>query len=89
MVSPPAGATCQISKAGTTEEKCLQTIMAPCIHPHVCKAGPARLRPHRAVMVALKNVFTKAGAEVDLERAMPCLYTVAPTGVITEAILDD
>ena len=70
------------------EEKCLTSITAPCVHPHVCKAGPARLRPHRAVMTTCKHALRKAGAEVDLERALPYLYVVSPGGIVTKAILD-
>eukprot|EP00973_Karenia_brevis_P085157 11819358-Karenia_brevis.AAC.1 len=46
-VEVPAGTTCQLTKAGG-EEGCLHAVTAPCEHPHVCKVGPARLRPHRA-----------------------------------------
>eukprot|EP00973_Karenia_brevis_P086056 11933487-Karenia_brevis.AAC.1 len=50
-VQCPAGAVCQIMKAGQSEtEKCLQTLDSPLTHPHLCKCGPARLRPHRSLM---------------------------------------
>eukprot|EP00973_Karenia_brevis_P042716 5911891-Karenia_brevis.AAC.1 len=50
--------------------------------------GPARLRPHRGVMVALQHVCERGGAAVDLERALPALYRIADDGNVTEAILD-
>ena len=75
LVSVPAGSVCHIMKVGD-EEKCLTSITAPCVHPHVCKAGPARLR-HRAVMTTCKHALRKAGAEIDLERALPYLYVVS------------
>ena len=80
LVAVPAGTTCQITKRGTDDEdKCLHAITMPCVHPHVCKAGLARLRPHRAVMLTLKQALRRAGAEVDLERALPYLCMVAIT----------
>ena len=39
-------------------------------------------------MVALKRTLEKAGAEADLERAVPSLYRVDPDGKVKEAILD-
>eukprot|EP00973_Karenia_brevis_P026021 3590341-Karenia_brevis.AAC.1 len=50
--------------------------------------GPARLRPHRAVVRALQKVCERGGAEVDLERAIPALFRVGADGKIIEAILD-
>ena len=88
IVQPPAGATCQIAKRGDDEDRCLRTITSPCVHPHKCKAGPARLRPHRAVMMSIKKILVKSGAGVDTERAIPQPYRVAPDGVVKEAILD-
>eukprot|EP00973_Karenia_brevis_P087450 12125089-Karenia_brevis.AAC.1 len=87
IVEVPAGTTCQLTKAGG-EERCLHAIAAPCEHPHLCKIGPARLRPHRAVMVAAKRTLERAGGEVDLERAVPSLYRFEPDGKVREAILD-
>eukprot|EP00973_Karenia_brevis_P032506 4483446-Karenia_brevis.AAC.1 len=45
MVTVPDGAVCQITK--NSGDKCLHTLTEPLVHPHVCKMGPARLRPHR------------------------------------------
>ena len=88
LVVMPQGAVCQISKASDVDDKCLTAMTDQCIHPHLCKRGPARLRPHRAVMVGLKNILVRAGAEVDLERAIPSLYRIDTEGKVTEAILD-
>ena len=60
----------------------------PLLHPHIRKFGPARLRPHRAVLLSLKRTLARAGVEDDLDRAGPYLYTEQPDGRIVEAILD-
>eukprot|EP00973_Karenia_brevis_P054962 7642223-Karenia_brevis.AAC.1 len=86
IVSVPPGAVCQITKQ--SGEQCLHTVTSPCEHPHLCKAGSARLRPHKAVMVAVKSICEKQGAFVDLERAIPQLYQLSDDGVVKEAILD-
>ena len=39
-------------------------------------------------MVSLKKCVARAGAEADLERAMPYLYRLQPDGKVKEAILD-
>ena len=70
------------------DDKCGQQLDEPCAHPHLCKLGPARQRPHRAVNVCLKQMLTRAGAEVDLERVVPSLYHVGSDGRFVEAILD-
>eukprot|EP00973_Karenia_brevis_P029370 4050513-Karenia_brevis.AAC.1 len=70
------------------DERCLEEITEPPIHPHKCKAGSARLRPHRAIMMTLKKYIVKSGAEADLERALPYLYRMEPDGRVKEAILD-
>jgi len=70
IVEVPAGTLCQMPKANS-DEGCLHDVATPWVHPHVCKCGPARLRPHRAVMVALKRTLEKAGVEADLERSGP------------------
>ena len=44
----------------------------------LCKLGPARLRPHKAVVSALAMQLRKTGAEVDLERVVPELLEGAP-----------
>ena len=88
LVQMPRGALCQISKSSDVDDKCQAEMTDPCVHPHLCKRGPARQRPHRALMVSLKQVLERAGAEVDLERAIPALYRVDSDGKVTEAILD-
>ena len=40
------------------------------------------------MLEGLYRVLQKAGCFVDAERAVPCLYRVSNTGVVTEAILD-
>ena len=86
VVSAPSGAVCQIKR--NDGDPCLHAITNPCVHPHICSKGPARLRPHKAVMVAMEQVCKRGGAGVDLERAIPALYRVASDGKVTEAILD-
>ena len=39
-------------------------------------------------MLTTKKVVEKCGAAADLERALPCLYRVAPDGAVKEAVLD-
>eukprot|EP00973_Karenia_brevis_P040624 5618793-Karenia_brevis.AAC.1 len=51
-VRPPQGAMCQITAANG--EQCLRQMDSTCVHPLLCKKGPARLRPHRAIMLAVK-----------------------------------
>ena len=88
MVSVPAGAVCQIPKASEGGEHCLCSLETEIVHPYLCKAGPARLRPHRSLAETLAREAKKLGAHVDLERACPDLYQVRENGHITEAILD-
>eukprot|EP00973_Karenia_brevis_P030675 4229119-Karenia_brevis.AAC.1 len=70
------------------EERCLEEIGDPPMHPHKCKAGSARLRRHRAIMITLKKYLVRFGAEADLERALPYLFRMEPDGKVKEAILD-
>ena len=86
LVRAPSGSTCQIVKKDG--DKCLHTITNPCVHPHLCGKGPARLRPHRGVMEAAEKIFRRSGAATDLERAIPALYRVTEDGKVTEATLD-
>eukprot|EP00973_Karenia_brevis_P035054 4834327-Karenia_brevis.AAC.1 len=60
MVKAPVGTTCQMSKKADAEDKCLHAVANPVVHPHTCKVGPARLRPHRAVMVSVKKTLERA-----------------------------
>ena len=54
----------------------------------MCKCGPARLRPHRSLLVTLLRLLRKEGCFADEERAVPCLYRIDENGRVTEAILD-
>ena len=54
----------------------------------VCKAGPARLRPHRALQHKLGQLLVASGANVDYERPVPDMYRIRPDGTVQEAILD-
>lgn len=86
-VQVPAGAVCQIPRKDDME-KCLTAIDNPMVHPFVCEQGPARLRIHRSLNNKLALLLRKTGAHVDLERAVPALFTVDGHGNTTEAILD-
>ena len=57
------------------------------LHSQLCKMGPARMRPHRAVQTTLGGLLRNTGAHVDLERAIPELFTWQGQKC-TEAILD-
>ena len=57
-------------------------------HPQLCKQGPARMRPHRALAHALARVLRACRAEVDIERVVPELVRVGDTGVVQEAVMD-
>ena len=48
-----------------------------CEHALLCKCGPARLRPHRALAGVLARELRDCGAEVDLERVVPDLSNIA------------
>eukprot|EP00973_Karenia_brevis_P007223 980341-Karenia_brevis.AAC.1 len=39
-------------------------------------------------MVSVKKTLERAGADVDIERALPYLYTEQPDGKVVEAVLD-
>ena len=54
----------------------------------LCKAGPARLRPHRAVQRRLGQLLTNVGANVDYERPVPDFYKLRADGTVQEEILD-
>ena len=66
---------------------CETTIDQGGIHSQLCKMGPARMRPHRAVQTTLGGLLPNTGAHVDLERAIPELFTWQGQKC-TEAILD-
>ena len=79
------GARCQQRRAD--ERPCLCPLDPEALHAHLCKAGPARLRPHRAMARALGRVVRTAGGHVDYERAMPHLEAPAAQQG-QEAVLD-
>jgi len=85
-VTAPESSVCKI--ANTAGEECLQRLTTPVTHPHLCKYGPARLRPHGSLIAGLKHQLLKVGAQVDVERAVPFLYRVGTDGKVQEAILD-
>jgi len=87
-VEVPPGAVCMLAKR-SDEEQCLVALDSPLTHPFLCKCGPARLRPHRAICHKLAHLLRRTGDHVDIERAVPQLYKVGDDGdAITEAILD-
>ena len=88
MVQVPEGSVCHVPRAGSSGELCLTQLSSPLEHPHLCKCGPARLRPHRSLQVRYRELLAKAGCFADLERAVPCLYRIDSDNVVTEAILD-
>ncbi len=55
-------------------EKCGRALGPGCVHPFMCKAGPARLMPHRGVANIVAKIGRNAGARVDMERPCPDLY---------------
>ena len=88
-LSAPRGATCAIpAKAGETEDLCGHTLDTSMVHPQLCKQGPARMRPHRALAAAVARELCRCGAEVDLERTVVELAQWDADGSIKEAILD-
>ena len=90
----PEDATCQLQHQqheGGEPKPCGQQLMrgGVCAHPLECDAAAARLRPHRAVTVAVGRGLRGCGAEVDYERHVPHLYTWDEEKQrYTEAILD-
>ena len=88
-IDVPSGSVCQIPKADSVgDDFCGCALASPLVHPHLCKAGPARLRPHRGLANVLADKARRAGAHVDLERACPHLYQQQADGKILEAIMD-
>ena len=82
----PDGTACQISKANG--DTCLHAISQPVVHPQLCKHGPARLRPHRSLVVKLTKLVQRTGLFADMERAVPSLYRRDAQGTVQEAVLD-
>ena len=67
----PPGARCQLRRSDGA--LCLAQLDPGALHAHLCKIGPARLRPHRAVARVLGRVLRQAGANIDYERVLPHL----------------
>ena len=58
-------------------------------HALLCKAGPARLRPHQQLAATLAASLKAAGAHVDLERVVPELMNrSAAEAAARDAVLD-
>ncbi|CAK0877910.1 unnamed protein product, partial [Prorocentrum cordatum] len=88
-LSSPPGATCRIKRrGGDCEDICGQQLDRTLRHPQLCKQGPARMRPHRALAATLARLLRECRAEVDIERTVTELERVTPTGRVEEAILD-
>ena len=88
-ISAPEGATCAIpARNHDTEDVCGHALDPQLIHPQLCKQGPARMRPHRALAAALARELRRCGAEVDLERTVLELARRDEAGNLKEAILD-
>ena len=59
-----------------------------CILPLLCKCGPARQRPHKAVLKCVKRCLESSGAWVDEEREAPKFAKRDVDGKIAEARMD-
>ena len=85
----PRGATCRIPRRGEDgTEVCGRPLDSTLSHPQLCKEGPARMRPRRALAHALARVLRACRAEVDIERVVPELVRVGDTGAVQEAVMD-
>ena len=83
----PLGTTCSIPRADGSLCGCAVDTFG--VHLSLCKAGPARLRPHTALARRLGMQLRAVRGFVDYERPVPDLFTVDPhTGAISEAVLD-
>ena len=88
-VKPPHAATCKILKRavhgeeghedpGTQARECGHVLGLRGEHALLCKAGPARMRPHRHLAAVLCREMRAIGAEVDMERVVPELIDRRP-----------
>ena len=86
---PPVGATCRMLKRVVRDDdggregeaqaqECGHALGPRCAHALLCKAGPARMRPHRHLAAVLRRELRAAGAEVDMERVVPELIDRRP-----------
>ena len=69
----PQNTTCKLKANGGSQAE--TTIDPSGTHSQLCNLGPARMRPHRAVQTTLGGLLRSTGAHVDLERAIPELFT--------------
>ena len=68
---------------------CGQPLGRAAEHALLCKAGPARQRPHKQLAATLAAALRTAGAHVDLERVVPeMMNPSAVDGANRDAILD-
>ena len=68
---------------------CGQPLGRTAEHALLCKAGPARQRPHKQLATTLAAALRAAGAHVDLERVVPEMMNAsAVDGANRDAILD-
>ena len=89
----PAGATCQLpaAHAGDAHKgsaKCGEPLGQRGQHLWMCKAGPARMRPHKMLARALGALMKLSGGNVDYEREEPGLSTKGADGQIHTAVMD-
>ena len=81
------GTLCRMPRADEGE-KCGKLMSDPLVHPFLCDAGPARLRPHRALVATLRAGVEREGAWADIERPIPELFVRNEDGSVVEAIMD-
>ena len=78
ILCAPPSLTCQLRGAGassrTEDDSCGQALDPQLRHPLLCKVGPARMRPHKAMAAVVAVSLRSSGAKVDLERVWPSLY---------------
>ena len=84
-INIPQNIECRLETNGGSS--CEATLDQSGTHSQLCKLGPGRMRPHRAVQTTLGGLLRNTGAHVDLERAIPELFTWHGQKC-TEAILD-
>ena len=90
LVPTTENATCSLCR-NTDGEQCGTSLKEQPHHPHCCKFGGARHRPHLAMQRVLHRQIVAAGGFCDLERHVPELYdTVVKNGktVDRSAIMD-
>ena len=83
--------TCQAVKDAESGEICGARLADEAHHPHNCRAGATRFRPHTNLEHTLARIMKEAGAAVDIERYIPHLYDEVTKDGVTktrEAIMD-